>query len=500
MRERSSVGIEIEAKTAPSRVSEVEQRPFRIAIFGDFSGRANRGAKESPRAAKAWRVDVDNFDEVLKRCNPSLQLPVPGEPARTMPVTFTSFADFHPDALLARLPAFARLLEMRTRLMNPATFAAAAAELTGTRPAEAPKPKAAPAPNHAPDVGSLIGGSLLDRIVEGSEPGGQPDDLQAFVNRAVAGYIVPGKAKGQDEMVAQLEQGTSATLRRVLHHPDFQALEAAWSAVRFLIRRLEMNSELQIFLLDVSRQELADDLNNAKDLRATGFYHQAITAMAGDEPWALLVANYSFGPKSEDVELLARIAMIAGQAGAPFLAGADPAILGCESLAGIPEPREWKPEQAAREFWNTLRQLPEASYVGLVMPRFLLRMPYGQQTDPVETFPFEEMPPVPEHGRYLWGNPAVAVATLLAQAFEVAGWEMRPGAIRELSSLPLYIYRRDGESIAQPCAEGLLTDEAAEAISDQGIMPLLSAKDGDRILLARFQSVADPARALSGRW
>jgi len=134
------------------------------------------------------------------------------------------------------------------------------------------------------------------------------------------------------------------------------------------------------------------------------------------------------------------------------------------------------------------------------MPRFLLRLPYGQQTEPIETFPFEEMPPVPEHGRYLWGNPSVAVACLLAQAFEKGGWEMRPGSIREISSLPLYIYRRDGESIAQPCAEGLLTDEAAEAISDQGIMPLLSSKDSDRILLARFHSVADPAGTLAGPW
>ncbi len=500
MRERSSVGIDIEAKTSPSRVSEVERRPFRIAVFGDFSGRSNRGVKESPRAAKALGVDVDNFDEVLKRCSPALRIPVPGDSQRTMPVRFSSFDDFHPDALLSRLPAFERLLELRTRLKNPATFAGAAAELTGSRPTEAPKPKAMPAANRAPDVGSLIGGSLLDRIVEGSEPGGQPDELQAFVNRAIAGYVVPGKAQGQDEMVGQLEQGISGTLRRVLHHPDFQALEAAWSAVRFLIRRLESNSDLQIYLLDISRQELADDLNNAKDLRATGFYHQAITGMAGDEPWALLVANYSFGPTPEDVELLARIAMVAAQAGAPFLAGADPAVLGCESLAGIPEPREWKPEAAASEFWKTLRQLPESSYVGLVMPRFLLRLPYGQQTEPIETFPFEEMPPVPEHGRYLWGSPALAVACLLAQAFENAGWDMRAGSIREISSLPLYVYRRDGESISQPCAEGLLTDEAAEAISDRGIMPLLSSKDGDRILLARFHSVADPIRSLAGRW
>jgi type VI secretion system protein ImpC len=296
-------------------------------------------------------------------------------------------------------------------------------------------------------------------------------------------------------------------MQAILHNPDFQAMEAVWRATFLLVRQLETGSQLKLYLIDISKQELAADLNSATDLRETGLYRLLVEQSVetpGAEPWSIIVGNYSFGSSSDDALLLARMAKIASRARAPFLAAASPQLLGCASLAATPHPREWKaPEPELARAWAELRRLPEAGSVGLALPRFLLRLPYGKKTSPIESFEFEEFPeaPVhPVHEEYLWGNPAFALALLLGQTFSSAGWEMRPGSAMEIDQLPLYICIRGGESQAKPCAEVLLIEDAVERILDDGLIPLVSFKDRDRVRLARFQSIADPARGLAGRW
>jgi len=263
---------------------------------------------------------------------------------------------------------------------------------------------------------------------------------------------------------------------------------------------------LTVYLVDVSKAELAKDLASTADLRATGtcrLLAESTVETPGAAPWAALAGISTFDRTREDAELLGRIARIAARSGAPFVAEASPRLLGCESLAGTADPARWKIPAAAKkamEAWEALRRLPEAAYVGLALPRFLLRLPYGPDTDPLEGFEFEEMPGDPVHEEYLWGNPAAACACLLAQGFAASGWEMRPGAVREIPGLPLHVYESGGERRVLPCAEVLLTERAAEAIMGQGIMPLLSFQGRDTVLLARFQSIADPPARLAGRW
>jgi predicted component of type VI protein secretion system len=144
--------------------------------------------------------------------------------------------------------------------------------------------------------------------------------------------------------------------------------------------------------------------------------------------------------------------------------------------------------------------MPEGSYLGLVLPRFLLRLPYGKDTSPVEEFDFEELPPGSDHEGYLWGNPAVACVFMLAESFRRRGWDFRAGTVREIADLPLHVCRQDGESRIMPCAEVLLGEEAMAAILDKGLMPLLSVRDRDVVCLARFQSLAELATPLAGRW
>jgi len=216
----------------------------------------------------------------------------------------------------------------------------------------------------------------------------------------------------------------------------------------------------------------------------------------------VIAGNYTFGAGREDAELLARLAKVATAAGAALVAGASPRVLGLESFATTPEARDWRGlhNADAAEVWTALRALPEAKSVGLALPRFLLRLPYGRETAPVEAFDFEEMPDGPSHEDYLWGNPAFACALLLAQSFAEYGWEMGSNLISEIDGLPLHAYEYNGESGLQPCAEALMTEDLAERILENGLMPLASLKGRDAVRLVRFQSVAEPLSRLIGRW
>jgi type VI secretion system protein ImpC len=328
--------------------------------------------------------------------------------------------------------------------------------------------------------------------------------LRRFVQAVVAPHVVPGADPRQPQLLAQVDRLTAESMRAILHHPDFQALEAAWRAMDLLVRRLDTDSNLKVFLIDVSKDELDAELGVTNDLTATAVYRLLVEQTVGTpgaEPWALLVGNYYFGATPEDVALLAKMARIAAAGGVPFLAAAHSSLLGCESLAATPHPRDWG-EILDFEFapaWQELRKKPEAANVGLALPRFLLRLPYGRATQSCEQFDFEEFEADPNHEHYLWGNPGFICALLLGEGFSQCGWEMQPRG-GEAGSLPLHIYSEGGDSVVKPCAEALLTGAAVERILDEGLMPLISLKGQDAVRLVRFQSIASPARSLAGRW
>jgi type VI secretion system protein ImpC len=467
--------IELEAgpQAQPAALLESET-PFRILILGDFSGRANRGLCETGFAIAqrpVFRVDRDNFDQVLARFEPSLRL------GPHLSLSFRELDDFHPDRLYERLEIFDRLRTLRRKLADEATFPSAAREL-GL--------EATPA---RPDVADLAAGNLLEHAVEATEAcatGAPADPLAEYIRRIVAPYLTPKPHPRQAELLAQLDQAIAGLMRAVLHQPAFQALEAAWRAVFFLVRRLETDGRLRVYLLDLSRDELAGDLTRG-ELVESGLYRilveQAVGTLGG-EAWSVVAGNFVFEQTKADVELLTRIAKLASQAGAPFLAeaGTQP------------------PEADVAGPWAALRATPEAAWIGLALPRFLLRLPYGRHTDPIESFDFEEMPGVPQHQWYLWGNPAFACAYLLGRAFQNWGWDMRPGMVQDIEDLPAHFYQEEGETRMKPCAEMLLTEEAVEQLLEMGYMPLVSFRNRDRVRLARFQSIAHPPRPLAGPW
>lgn len=492
------------------------ETPFCVAIVGDFSGRG-RSEPGSIGSRRAFMVDRDNFDEVLGKFGVEVHLPLGGE-SSPVRLEFSELDDFHPDRIFEHAEMFQRLRELRSRLSDPSTFRTAAAELglgTGRQPPENPHSTGTPAPA-ASAIARMASGSLLDESIERTE--GQavaelssetparrvPDELREFVRRVTEPYLVVSGDELKAQAVGVIDKATSSLMRALLHSPEFQSLEAAWRAVFLMVRRIETSQQLKLYLIDISKQELAADLGSSEDLRSTGAYRLFVEKSVGTpgaEPWAVILGNYSFGPGREDAELLGRIARIARAADAPFIAGASSRLLGCPSFASTPHPRDWKMSQEADgcAAWSELRRMPEADGVGLALPRFLLRLPYGEKTSALESFDFEEMPGTPLHEDYLWGNAAFACGLLLAQSFSAYGWQVRPGVISDIDGLPLHVYERDGEPELKPCAEALLTEDAAERILENGLMPLVAFKGRDLVRLVRFQSISEPPRSLAGR-
>jgi type VI secretion system protein ImpC len=475
---------------------------FRVALLGDFSGRENRGVCETGDALARRRpreVDRDDLDDVLSKLGVSLRIRLPGGRSPSIGLRFRELDDFHPDRIFARVGIFRSLRETRRALQDPRTFAAAAADLRGEGSAEGSSP--ARGTGVEPEIYAIASGDLLDHVLEETEErpaGGEKEERDGawdlFLREIVGPYLVPRDDPRQAEMVAAVDAAAAGMMRSILHQPDFQALEAAWRAVHFLLSRVETGERLSVHLVDVSKAELAKDLLGSGDLRAAGTYRllaESTVETPGAAPWAMLAGIFPFDRTREDVALLERIARIAARAGAPFVAGASVRPPGRKASEVATTPTK---------AWDALRALPEAAYLGLAFPRFLLRLPYGPDTDPLETFDFEEMPGDPVRAEYLWGNAAVVCACLLAQRFAVSGWTMRPGAAREIGGLPLHVFGPRADRRATPCAEVVLTESAAEAIMEQGIMPLLSFPGRDTVLLARFQSIADPPVRLAGRW
>ena len=479
--------------------------PFSIAILGDFSGRAHRGLVE-PKTIGERRphlVDRDNFDEVVSQLHPELHLPTDG--GSPLVFRFSELDDFHPDRLFEN-EAFRKLKGLRERVQDSSGFAEVAEEL-GLR--SAPAVRASESPRiSAPSPVRLASGSLLDEMIEQTEsrialePSRKTDEVHEFARQLAAKYAVSAPDPRQADVVAAVDRAIGDTMRVILHHPDFQALEAIWRATFLLVRQIETGPQVKIYLIDISKQELAADLKASEEFPKSGIFRLLVEKAIdtpGADPWTIVVGNFKFGAQSEDMALLAKLAEVAQRAGAAFLGEGDPSLLGCASLEAAPHPRDWD-ESKGQDAWKQVRLQPEAQSVALALPRFLLRLPYGGETSPLESFDFEEFSGPPSHNGYLWGNPAFAVALLLGQSFSEAGWEMRPGGLSQIENLPLHTYRIDGDPQLKPCGEVLLTEEAVERILDRGLIPLVSYKGRDSVRVGRFQSIAEPHRPLAGRW
>ena len=482
-----NISFDISFKKAASREPVDEDTPLRIAVLGGFSGTVGDAA-----AGRAARVDVDNFDTVCSGFHAALRV---ADGAGEIELRFQHLDDFHPDRLLQKIPSLAHLTGLRARVANPTTADAAAAELRDLLGTDVATPTAAGIPSATTQTESAsdLIARLLGKPASGSPaapaPAGAKSIVEQLIANSVAPATVPAATPAQTSLLSTLDAELSKRLRAVLHHPDFQALESAWRGLDFLVRNSGENVKLHA--LAISRAELDSQLAAPGNPAAT-----ALGRTLGQLVPAVVLSAFCFGEK--DTALLGKIARLAAACGTAFIAGGSSDLAGCVSFGSQPNPLDWTPSPCAA--FAELRRTPEASHLGLALPRFLLRQPYAPGSDAIETFPFTELPAEDDHECKLWGSAAFLCGHLLLDAFSNEGWEMELGGTGgEIGGLPVHAFRQDGGKEVTPCAEAWLTDKATDAFLSRGLMPVLSVRGRDSVLLVSLRSISEPARPLAFR-
>jgi len=313
----SLVSVEIDTLEKVRKIADPDaETPFHILVAGNFSGGAGRHRK-------AVGIDRDDFDIVMAFLSPEAQVSAGGVAAG---IRFEEIDDFHPDRLFQNVEAMRALRNLRKRLVDPATFAAAAAEFF---------PRQAPGAEPAAELHGKSGADLLRMMLgEASVPGAAParSDWEEMLRRLVAPYVVPNPDPRQADLVAQTDAAIAGYMRSILHDRAFQALESAWRGLFFLSRRLETGEHLKIFVLDLPQEELATEEGIA-----------ALTRALAEGEWSAIAGLWNFAPSDEPV--LTRLAALARKARAPLIAGLAPDVVGLSGYsmgcAMRPMPHGW---------------------------------------------------------------------------------------------------------------------------------------------------------------
>jgi len=350
--------------------------------------------------------------------------------------------------------------------------------------------------------------SLLDSIVEETRqrPGEEGyDTVKRGVEVLMLELLKPARAGEKvdkrmvDAMIAEIDQRLSTQLDEILHHADVQKLESAWRSLKLVVDRTNFRENNRIELLSVSKDELIADFEDAPEIPKSGLYKLVYTreyGQFGGKPVGSIIANYDFGPGPQDMALLQKCASVAAMAHAPFIAAAGPRFFGAESFHGLPNMKDMKAHFEGPQYikWQAFRESEDSRYVGLAMPRFLLRLPYGPNTAPVKAFNYEENVHK-NHEHYLWGNAAFAFATRLTDSFAKYRWcanIIGPRSGGAVEDLPLHQFEEMGAVATKIPTEVMLSERKEFELAEEGFMGLTYRKDSDNAAFFSANSCQKP--------
>ena len=305
-------------------------------------------------------------------------------------------------------------------------------------------------------------------------------------------------------MIAEIDRKLSEQINLIMHQEDFKSLEGTWRGLHHLVNNTETDVMLKIRVLNISKTDLKKTL---KKFEGTAWDQSPIFrklyedefGSPGGHPYGALVGDYFFDHSPEDVKMLANMGQVAAAAHAPFIAGIAPSIMGMDSWQELSNPRDLTKIFQTAEYaaWRSLRDSEDARYIGLAMPRFLSRLPYGAKTVPVEEFDFEEDTEGADHNKYVWSNAAFAMATNITRAFKLYGWCARIRGTESggmVEGLPVHTFPTDDGGVDMKCpTEIAITDRREAELAKNGFMPLSHYKNTDYAVFMGAQSLQKPA-------
>ena len=305
-------------------------------------------------------------------------------------------------------------------------------------------------------------------------------------------------------IIAEIDRKMSEQINLIMHHAEFQQLEGAWRGLHYLVNNSETDEQLKIRVMCISKKELSRTL---KRYKGVGWDQSPIFKRVyeeeygqfGGEPIGCLVGDYFFDHSPQDVELLTEMSRIGAAAHCPFITGASPDVMQMESWQELANPRDLTKIFTNTEYaaWRSLRESEDARYLGLAMPRFLARLPYGSRTNPVDEFDFEEDTDGAAHDRYTWANSAYAMATNINRSFKEYGWCTSIRGVESggaVANLPCHTFPTDDGGVDMKCPTEIAISDRREAeLAKNGYMPLVHRKNSDFAAFIGAQSLQKPA-------
>jgi type VI secretion system protein ImpC len=339
--------------------------------------------------------------------------------------------------------------------------------------------------------------SLLDQIISKGRIG--RDEEQRDQSRKQIATLVEEVMKGTVRVskdleatisarIADIDELLSRQLNEIMHAPEFQQLEASWRGLDYLVHQSETSTMLKLRVLNVSKSDLLRDLERANEFDQSALFKKVYEeeyGMFGGAPFGALIGDYEFGRHPQDMALLEKISNVAAAAHAPFLAAASPQLFNLDTFTELAGPRDLAKIFDTVEYvkWKSFRESEDSRYVGLTLPHILLRLPYGQDTVPVDAFNFKEDVDGKDHSKYLWGNAAYGFGARLTDAFAKYNWCVAIRGVEGgglVEGLPAHTFMTDEGEVALKCpTEIAITDRREKELSDLGLIPLVHCKGTD---------------------
>lgn len=351
--------------------------------------------------------------------------------------------------------------------------------------------------------------SLLAKVKlpdEGKDRDKAQDRLSQALNLLISAVTSSGQEFERvdkvlvDKVIAQLDRKISNQVNAILHHEEFQKLESAWRGLEFLVKRTNFRSNIKVEILDVSKEELTNDFEEVPELIQSGLFKHLYDQeydQAGGAPFGAVLGNYEFQNNHQDMMLLRELSKVSAACHAPFIGSVGHSFFGQDSMQKLALQPDVTAlfDQDAFAKWNSFRESEDSRYVGLTLPRFLLRMPYGPDSIPTKSFDFVEDASGENHDHYLWGNGSFAFGTCLTRSFADNGWCVNirgPQSGGLVEDLPLHYYEASGGTTYKVPTEILVSDRREYELAELGFIPLAFYKSKDYACFFSANSAQKP--------
>jgi type VI secretion system protein ImpC len=357
---------------------------------------------------------------------------------------------------------------------------------------------------------------LLDQVVSATkqtEPDRAQDLVKNLVEQALAGTVTFDKnlSRTFDRAIAAIDAKVSAQLNAIMHDPKFVKLEGSWRGLHYLVQNSETGTALKIRTLNLPKREMTRDLTKAVEFDQSQLFKKLYEnefGTPGGEPYGTLIGDYEWTNHPDDVETLRLMSNVAAAGFSPFISAAGPGMFGFKDYTELSKPRDLAKIFEAPEYmkWRSFRESEDSRFVSLVMPRVIARLPYGENTKPIEEFGFEEAPADPVtgaakplgHNEYCWMNAAYVMGARMTDAFAKYGFCV---AIRgaegggKVENLPTHLFTSDdGDADAKCPTEIGITDRREFELSNLGFLPLCHYKNTDYAVFFGAQTTQKPKK------